>query len=201
MTKIPCIKNISLVDKKLLYHIKVDKLKTSTEISRTLNISFTTTLKILERLEKNNMIKRKKSGVCRYITITKNGLNYINNRIPKTNIKKLIVNCMFNGILLKKNISEHFLDYILQINFPNEWKFVGNGKVIIGNKNPDFINIKNKKKMIIELFGLYYHKKIHEKQKIEYFKKYGYKTLIIWVNELENIKELIRKISCFMDVK
>ena len=38
-----------------------------------------------------------------------------------------------------------------------EYDFVGDGKIMIGTKNPDFINIKIKK--IIEVFGDYWHTK------------------------------------------
>lgn len=68
--------------------------------------------------------------------------------------------------------------------------YVGNGKWwlrgITRNFNPDFIN--KERKLIIELFGSYWHNredmKKRDKERLETYSKYGYKTLIIWEHEL-----------------
>lgn len=88
--------------------------------------------------------------------------------------------------------------------FPNEYKYVGNGSILIGFKNPDFINVKGQKK-IIELFGDYWHskkktgrtKKQEEFQRVKHFAKYGYKTLIVWESELRDIIVLKKKLIEF----
>ena len=49
------------------------------------------------------------------------------------------------------NKPEKFLIELLEELFPKEWKYVGSGDLIIGRKNPDFVNEKQKK--IIEFFG------------------------------------------------
>ena len=82
-----------------------------------------------------------------------------------------------------------------------EYDFVGDGKIMIGTKNPDFINIKNKK--IIEVFGDYWHtKKVRcyeetEEGRIKYFNNYGYKTLVIWESELKDKNKVLEKIIKF----
>ncbi len=94
--------------------------------------------------------------------------------------------------------------------FPNEYKFVGDGKIWIGYKNPDFINVNGQKK-IIEMFGNFWHgekyrlltfndnssNKKHEQQRIKHFARYGFKALIVWENELKNIKQLKKKLIKF----
>lgn len=97
----------------------------------------------------------------------------------------------------KPNKAEKKLTEILDNNFPGEFKYVGNGDVIIGGKNPDFINI-NEEKQIIELFGHFWHKKEDEPKRIDCFKKYGYRTLVIWESELKKIPELIDKLKSFI---
>lgn len=52
----------------------------------------------------------------------------------------------------KPNEYGKILDAILQEIFPNEWKYVGDGQLIINGKNPDWVNI-NGKKQLIELWG------------------------------------------------
>jgi len=106
----------------------------------------------------------------------------------------------------KPNKKELLLDSILQTNFPNEWKYVGDSKFIIGRLCPDWINI-NGGKRVIELFGCYWHgckkcgfdrllKDTHkEDYRIRYFNDYGFKTLIIWEHELTSLDKIIKKID------
>ena len=57
--------------------------------------------------------------------------------------------------------------------------------MVLGGKIPDWVNV-NGKKRVIELYGNYFHnpKYFPEKQtpedRINYFKQFGYDTLIIW---------------------
>lgn len=80
--------------------------------------------------------------------------------------------------------------------YPNEWKFVGDGQVIINGKCPDFININGQKK-IIELFGNHWHQGQNPKDRVKVFKPFGYKTLVIWESELKDINKVTRRIQSF----
>ena len=94
--------------------------------------------------------------------------------------------------------------------FPGEYRYVGDGKVWIGSKNPDFINVNGQKK-IIEMFGDFWHgekfrqftfndnssNKEHKQQRINHFARYGFRTLIVWEKELKNIPRLKRKLTKF----
>ena len=93
---------------------------------------------------------------------------------------------------------ENKLNDILQKNFPNEWKYVGNGEIVIAGKNPDFLNI-NGKKAIIDLFGEHWHIPSEKQKRIDIFNKYGYQTLIIWGKELRKPDILIQKIKVFLE--
>jgi len=95
----------------------------------------------------------------------------------------------------------------LNILFPNQYKFTGDGSFIIGFKKPDFVNVTQNK--IIEMFGDYWHSKNvtentkaqEENQRIRHFAKYGYKTLIVWERELKNIPKLKRKLKVFHEIR
>ena len=65
---------------------------------------------------------------------------------------------IFAGCDLKPTRPERVLESLLNELFPNEYEYVGDGSLLIGFKNPDFINIKEQKKLI-ELFGDYWHSK------------------------------------------
>ena len=80
--------------------------------------------------------------------------------------------------------------------------YVGNSKKWFKGEtqsfNPDFIN--EDKKKIVEFFGNYWHKNTKEddKERLKTYTKYGYKTIIIWENELKNLDEIKNKISNFI---
>lgn len=76
------------------------------------------------------------------------------------------------------------------------WEFVGDGKIVINGKCPDFINVNGQKK-IIELFGERWHEEDEEKERQKVFEPFGHDTLIIWVKELSSLKKLKHKLEAF----
>ena len=115
------------------------------------------------------------------------------------------VKMMCKSRRMKPNKSEIKLDKLLQKYFPKEYKYVGDGKQgSFFGKIPDWINVNGQKK-IIEHNGDYWHgekitgrtKKQEEQQRIDHFTKFGYKTLIIWENELKDETKLLDKIDNF----
>ena len=111
---------------------------------------------------------------------------------------------MMEGMHIKPNKPETLMIDLLQSLYRNEWKYVGDGQVIIGGRNPDFINV-NGTKAIIEIFGTYWHGKqrtgrgkwseVSLKKRI--YAEYGYKTLVIWENELKDIEQVKAKVVKF----
>ena len=112
------------------------------------------------------------------------------------------IKAMMAGSNIKPNKPETLILKLLKKHYPNEYKYVGDGQVIIGGCNPDFINV-NGKKHIIECYGDYWHTdrvrcyKETEEGRIKLFSQYGYRTLIIWENELKDDKKLLEKIQSF----
>lgn len=119
---------------------------------------------------------------------------------PMSNMQyreKAIRNSMLSNHI-KPNKKELQLSSILQELQPNEWQFVGDGKVIIEGFCPDFINV-NGKKLVIEFNGEYWHRNSQERdqRKIEAYASKGFETLTIWENELNDVKEIKSKIIKF----
>lgn len=106
---------------------------------------------------------------------------------------------MLKNVTKKPNELEQKLIKIIQENnFP--FKYVGNWEFVLGGKCPDFLNV-NGQKLLIELFGNYWHTvKAREtpEERTNYFKQYGFNTLIIFQNELQNKNKIINKIKNFM---
>ena len=104
------------------------------------------------------------------------------------------------GNQIKPNKPELQLQGILNELYPNDWQYVGDGKVILNGFCPDFINI-NGKKQIIEMNGDYWHNRANAKEKdprkIETYKQLGYDTLVIWESELKNVNNVKNKIQEF----
>lgn len=102
------------------------------------------------------------------------------------------------GLQCFPNKPESAILSILNSIYPGEWKFVGDGQVVISGKNPDFININGQKK-IIELFGDYWHRGQNPDDRAAIFAPYGYRTLVIWERELKNMDSVAEKIREFSE--
>jgi len=99
--------------------------------------------------------------------------------------------------LVKPNKLEIEFDKWLQNNFPNEWVYTGDGKVIINGRCPDWMS--RDEKSVILLNGIYWHlwrlqkhnplltKEQVEEQQRQIYK--GYNCIIIWEDELENLNK------------
>jgi len=91
------------------------------------------------------------------------------------------------------NRLEIFFLEMLDEEYPGEWQFVGNGAVSIGGKIPDYIH--KYKKYIIELYGDYWHRDDDPQDRIDFFEKFGYSTLVVWGHSLTDTKEVIKMID------
>ncbi len=107
--------------------------------------------------------------------------------------------CKKNNI--KPNKPEILLNKLLQENFPNQFKYTGDGKFWIKRFNPDFINTKNKG--VIEMFGDYWHNlpehKERDKERLKVYKEEGFATLVLWEHELKHPIQVINKVGGFIN--
>jgi very-short-patch-repair endonuclease len=78
------------------------------------------------------------------------------------------------------------------------YRFVGDGQIVIGGRNPDFINEENCK--IIEFFGEHWHEPEDEHIKRKIYIQYGYEMLEIWGKDLRDEEKLLVKILEFGEV-
>lgn len=137
-------------------------------------------------------------------------------QISKDKIRKKVKELYKDNNFLKKysrsltkkpNKLESLIMTLLDKFLPKHYEFVGDYSFWIDGKNPDFIN--KQKNHLIELFGDYWHsekitgksKQTEENERIQHFKKNGYKTLIIWEGELSDIEQVIHKILNFERVE
>jgi len=96
---------------------------------------------------------------------------------------------------------QNLVEIIEQNGFP--FKYTGDGSFIINGFIPDFVEC-NGHKLVIELFGDYWHTRKEipyhqtEQGRIEAYSQFGYKTLIIWEHELDNPPRVVEKIEQFI---
>ena len=103
---------------------------------------------------------------------------------------------MIESFKILPNKAELYLQDILNsLFFEGQFQYVGDGKEVVGRKCPDFIDKTNNK--IIELYGDYWHRGQDPNDRIDYFKQFGYGTLVIWESELKNIEYLKNKLFNF----
>ena len=102
--------------------------------------------------------------------------------ISDDNRKKMLKALLKRPTKPEKKLMKIIEDY----NLP--FKYVGNGALIIGGLNPDFISRDGKE--IIEVFGTYWHNPeickgtMREDVRKAVFLQLGYKILILWEHEL-----------------
>ena len=91
---------------------------------------------------------------------------------------------------IKPNKLELLLNSLLQSNFPDEWAYTGNGKLIIDGLVPDFANI-NGHKAVIEAFGDYWHKGQNPENRMAKYEKMGYQCLVFWEKDIKKNPALV----------
>lgn len=133
----------------------------------------------------------------RRLSIMHRGKNNHNYGKPAWNKGKRRPSEVVYKMLLRRtpNNEEKFLiDFFSHHTLP--YAFVGDGKVIIDGRNPDFINSNGEKK-IIEFFGEHWHKNEDEEIKRKIYAQYGFDLLVIWGKELRDEEKLLERLLNF----
>lgn len=175
--KIDRTKYRKILTKELLKKEYIIKKRAINEISKELNIPLRVIYNYMERLN----IPRTKM-------------------YSKEHFEKILRGVMKRPTSFEKKI----IDLCKKHNF--SFKYVGDGQVFIGFKNPDFIET-NGKKLLIETYCKIWHPNNYEKKRNKIFSKYGYKTLFLNDNDLLNknweqiclnkIKKFINGSECY----
>jgi len=100
---------------------------------------------------------------------------------------------IFAACRMKPNRPEQFLINLFEENgLP--FKYVGDGSLIIGGKCPDFSDGAGR---LIEHYGEYFHKGDDPKERIDFFRGFGYETLIVWESELSDPSAVLGSVESF----
>ena len=99
---------------------------------------------------------------------------------------------------IKPNKAEIRMLNILNLLYPGEWKYTGDFSFTIDGKCPDFVNC-NGRKLIIEYFGDHWHQGDDPEARAAIFEPFGYRTLVIWGNEMKDMEKVISRIRSFVE--
>lgn len=82
-----------------------------------------------------------------------------------------------------KTYTEGLLEVLLEEWFPGEWRYNDQCWFVLGRRAPDFVNINGQKKLI-EIFGEYWHEEEEIEERIQYFRQFGFETLVLWDSQV-----------------
>jgi len=92
--------------------------------------------------------------------------------------KEKVIRNMLKALFTRPTSLERKLIELIQ-KYNLTFEYCGNGSVIIGGFNPDFIE-SGGRKLLIETANRVHHTKNYEKQRYAIFAKYGFRTLTLW---------------------
>ena len=142
------------------------------------------------------------------VSHNKNMANNANAKIKRnTKIRELwksspaFVAHVRDGLKLKPNASELYLDGILQLYFKNQWRYTGDFGFWIEGKNPDFVRTDDEKILIEYNGNPFNHTPEKDKLKTAHYIKNGWTVLNLYPDDLKDTNQLISKISNFTNSK
>lgn len=115
--------------------------------------------------------------------------------------KKFGLKCK-NRFLVRRspNVFELRLKYLLDKNFPSEWKFVGDGSFFVDKKCPDFLHVDGETVLLAN--GIYWHcNRLGfgstvdvEKFESAHYLNHGLNVIFIWDFEMFDEEYVVRKV-------
>jgi len=188
---------------KTFNHNKTHTKKTKEKIRNSIKKSWKSTdrlLKSIIALTGREISEKTKIKLHNYMKIQWNDNEYREKQL------KLIL----KGTMKRPTNLESKFDNELFIPYKLPFNYCGNGSLLIGYKNPDYVE-SNDKKICLEVGnkieksikrkGRFYHSwQEYEQQRINHFAMYGWKCLCLWEDELSNKEKLLDKINKFLNI-
>jgi len=91
---------------------------------------------------------------------------------------------------------QSFITLCEEHNLP--YRFVGNGELLIGRKNPDFVGTQDEHKLV-EIWGEHFKLGRDPQDLISFYNVRGYDCLVIWASELSHQEQVIVKVRKFSE--
>lgn len=122
-------------------------------------------------------------------------------------IERMLEARTYAGPKCPNNPEKKLLKLLVRL-YPRRYHYTGNKSLVEDHRLRPDISSKNGEREIIELFGDYWHseeitgrrREDEEEYRVKRFSEFGYRTLIIWEEELANEASLVIKIKNFVEV-
>jgi hypothetical protein len=119
-------------------------------------------------------------------------------------VKNRRIKRVLKGLMKKPTKLELRVGEILERRFPGEWKYVGDGKLVVGGKCPDYVHRDGRK--VLEVFGGQWHDPdvsfkdkipFHQTEEgvIKHYASYGYNCCVIWDYEVGDEALILKKLN------
>jgi len=117
---------------------------------------------------------------------------FYNKKHKKETIEKTLPKILKKLKVRPTSIEKKFIEIIKKYNLP--FDYCGDGALLIGFKNPDFVE-SNGRKICLEVANRFHHKPPYEINRISHFSKYGWRCLVIFEEELDDERHLLKDIN------
>lgn len=101
--------------------------------------------------------------------------------------REKVIKGMLKGMLIRPTSLEKSMIDIIQ-KYQLQYRYTGDGDVIIGGKNPDFINTDGAK-VCIEVGNKFHHQGNYIEARKAHFAQYGYETVVFITDNLKDLSE------------
>jgi hypothetical protein len=119
-------------------------------------------------------------------------------------VKNRRIKRVLKGLMKKPTKLELGVGEVLEKHFPGEWKYVGDGELVVGGKCPDYVHRDGVR--VLEVFGSLWHDPdvtfkdkipFHQTEEgvVEHYAKYGYACVVIWDYELDDEGLVVERVE------
>jgi len=103
-------------------------------------------------------------------------------RWQKPDYRNKVITAQLKGLFKRPtSLEKQMINIIRRNNLP--YRYTGDGDVLIGYKNPDFVNTEGEK-ICVEVANTYHHTEEYPAERIAHFKKYGWKCIVFRTDKL-----------------
>jgi len=130
-----------------------------------------------------------------------NRKGYVTSEKTKRLLRKRTKELWKDPLYAKKCLRRRIPSYPEQIfmDLCKEFRYVGNGALVIDGKNPDFVDSTGTK--LVEIWGEHWHQGQNPQDRIDFFRLRGYQCLIVKALELRYPEQVLTKVRKFVEAR
>lgn len=158
--------------------------------------------------QQGNKIRGNKNPSRKLKTREKLSISVTNSwAVPEIRLRHFLAHTRVIVTTSVPNKLERFFAKFLNKRFPSTFKLNVRNGISIGGKVPDFVTVVRSDRVLVELFGDYWHGSSmtgHSRWSEEclrraYFRRYGYRTCVVWQSQLESrLDSVVSRLNSYL---